>query len=182
MEGLAWLLSATGFAFAMTASAGPNNAMVAASGANYGLRRTLPHILGVPVGFPAMLVLVALGAAEVVRDSPGLQGAMRWVGGFRLLWIAWRIAVAVPASAGAAAGPRRRRPMTLLEAALFQWMNPKAWLIAFGGAGACVGAGGWAAAVAQRLLFAAMVVVCLAAWAALGAGMARLLPRPAAMR
>ena len=166
----------------MTASPGPNNAMVAVSGANYGLRRTLPHILGVAVGFPAMLVLVALGAAEVVRDSPGLQVAMRWVGGLWLLWIAWRIAVAVPASAGAAAGPRRGRPMTFLEAALFQGVNPKAWLLAFGGAGAYVGVGGWAAAVALGLLFAAMAVVCLAAWAALGAGMAQQLLRPAAMR
>lgn len=179
---VAWLVSATGFAFATTASPGPNNAMVAASGANFGMRRTLPHILGIACGFPAMLVLVALGAAEVVREQPMLREAMRWAGGLWLLWIAWRIAMAAPATLPGPGGEGGGRPMTFLEAALFQWVNPKAWLIAFGGASAYVGSGGWDAAVALGLLFAAMAVLCLAAWALLGAGMARLFRRPAAMR
>src|SRR5215212_11075454 len=125
MEGLAWFGSAAGFALAMSDSPGPNNTMVAASGANFGLRRTLPHMLGVALGFPVMLLLVAVGAAELLHGSPGLQRALRWVGAAWLLWLAWRIAVADPAAKGGVAGPAR--PMSFLQAALFQWVNPKAW-------------------------------------------------------
>ncbi len=186
MEGAAWFASAFGFALAMSASPGPNNAMVAASGANYGLRRTLPHMLGVAVGFPAMLVLVALGAAEVLRDWPGLQQAMRWLGAAWLLWLAWRIATAVPAVAGPGPGTAEGgRPMTFLEAALFQWVNPKAWLIA-GGAIATY-TGGAAGVLAEATVLAAMfslaALLSLLAWAAVGVGAARLLgARPGAMR
>jgi threonine/homoserine/homoserine lactone efflux protein len=181
MDGLSWLASAAGFAFAMTATPGPNNAMVAASGANYGVRRTLPHLMGIAVGFPLMLLLVALGAAGIVRDSPWLQDLMRWGGALWLLWLAWRIATAAPATPGEG-GSARGRPMSFLEAALFQWVNPKAWLIAMGGIGAYVGGEGLGAALVLALLFALAAVICLLGWAALGAGMARLLLRPAAMR
>lgn len=181
MEGIAWLASAAGFAFAMTATPGPNNAMVAASGANFGMRRTVPHVLGVAIGFPAMLVLVALGAAELLQGAPALQQAMRWIGGLWLLWIAWRIATAAPAG-GDGRPERRGRPMRFTEAALFQWVNPKAWLIAVSAIGTYVGAGGLGEALALAVLFAAAAVLCLLAWAALGAGMARVLPGPAAMR
>jgi threonine/homoserine/homoserine lactone efflux protein len=183
MEGLAWIASATGFAFAMTATPGPNNTMVAASGANYGLRRTLPHVLGVAVGFPVMLLLVAAGVAGVLQESPRLQLAMRWGGALWLLWLAWRIATATPAAGlqGQEREATRGRPMSFLEAALFQWVNPKAWLIAVGGIGAYVGGGGLGPAALLALLFALAAVVCLLGWAALGAGLARLL-RPLAMR
>ncbi|MDN3566129.1 LysE family translocator [Paeniroseomonas aquatica] len=169
----AWLASATGFALAMTASPGPNNAMVAASAANFGLRRSLPHVLGIALGFPAMLVLVAFGLAEVLAASPALQAALRWVGTAWMLWLAWKIATAAPATAEA---PRRGRPMTLVQAALFQWVNPKAWIIA-GGAILTYGRP-WLMAV----LFALTALVSLLAWAALGLGTARLLRTPAALR
>src|SRR3954447_14125193 len=128
MEGAAWFASAAGFALAMSATPGPNNALVAASAANFGLRRSLPQVLGVTIGFPLMLVLVALGAAELLRGAPGLMAALRWVGAAWMLWLAWGIAPAAPPAAGAAPG----RPMTLLQAVLFQWVNPKAWIIAAG--------------------------------------------------
>src|SRR4051812_1471937 len=113
----------------MSAAPGPNNALVAATAANFGLRRSLPQVLGVSLGFPVMLVLVALGAAELLRGAPGVMAALRWLGAAWMLWLAWGIARATPAAAGAAPG----RPMTLLQAALFQWVNPKAWIIAAGG-------------------------------------------------
>src|ERR687886_2018427 len=119
MEELAWFGSAIGFALAMSATPGPNNAMVAASGANFGLRRTLPHVIGVSLGFPAMLLLVALGAAELLQSSATLQALLRWAGATWMLWLAWKIAAASPA----ASAEGRARPMTLLEAALFQWVN-----------------------------------------------------------
>ena len=169
----AWLASATGFALAMTATPGPNNAMVAASAANFGLRRSLPHVLGIALGFPVMIVLVALGLAEVLAASPGLQAGLRWVGTAWMLWLAWKIATAEPATADV---PSRGRPMTLVQAALFQWVNPKAWIIA---SGAILTYGRpWVLAV----IFGLAAVGCLLGWAAIGLGTARLLRTPEALR
>src|SRR5919206_2461214 len=99
MEGATWFASAIGFALAMSATPGPNNALVAASAANFGLRRSLPQVLGVSIGFPVMLLLVALGAAELLRGAPALMAAMRWVGAAWMVWLAWGIATAGPPSA-----------------------------------------------------------------------------------
>ncbi len=173
LDNPAWLASAAGFALAMSATPGPNNTMIAASAANFGLRRSLPHMLGVTIGFPVMLVLVALGAAELLAASPGLQAGLRWVGGAWMLWLAWKIATAEPATPGAAP---HGRPLTLAQAALFQWVNPKAWVIA-GGATATFGNSPWLAAIFLAASFASQL-----AWAMLGLGTARLLRTPAAMR
>jgi threonine/homoserine/homoserine lactone efflux protein len=170
---LAWLASATGFALAMSATPGPNNAMVAASAVNFGLRRSLPHVLGVSLGFPAMLLLVALGVGEMLAASPGLQAALRWVGAAWMLWLAWGIATAAPSGPGAAP---RGRPLTLWQAALFQWVNPKAWVIA----GAAILAYG--SSLVLALLFAVAALLSLLGWAAIGLGAARLLRRPEALR
>lgn len=170
---LAWLASATGFALAMSATPGPNNAMVAASAVNFGLRRSLPHVFGVSLGFPVMLVLVGLGVGEVLAGSPGLQAAMRWVGAAWMLWLAWGIATAAPASPGSAP---HGRPMTLLQAALFQWVNPKAWIIA----GAAILAYGESLLLAG--IFALAALASLLGWVAIGLGAARLLRRPEALR
>lgn len=104
---------------------GPNNAMLAASGATWGLRRTLPHLQGVVWGFPAMLFAVALGLGELFRSYPALHEVLRWTGAALLLWVAWRIATA----AGPGAGAARGRPFTFWQAAGFQWVNPKAWVM-----------------------------------------------------
>lgn len=180
MEGAAWFASAAGFALAMSATPGPNNALVAATAANFGLRRSLPQVLGVSIGFPVMLVLVALGAAELLRGAPGVMTALRWVGAAWMLWLAWGIATAAPPAPGTAPG----RPMTLLQAALFQWVNPKAWIIAAGAVAAYTGGEGGllGEAVALAALFAVAAFGSLLGWAALGAGTARLLRRPAALR
>jgi threonine/homoserine/homoserine lactone efflux protein len=184
MQGAAWFASAAGFALAMSATPGPNNALVAATAANFGLRRSLPQVLGVSIGFPAMLVLVALGAAELLRGAPAVMAALRWVGAAWMLWLAWGIATAAPPVAGAAPQGAGRRPMTLLQAALFQWVNPKAWIIAAGAIAAYTGgeAGLLAEAAALAALFAVAAFASLIGWAALGAGTARLLRDPAALR
>ncbi len=170
---IAWLASATGFALAMSATPGPNNAMVAASAVNFGLRRSLPHMVGVSLGFPAMLVLVAVGAGEVLAASPGLQAALRWLGAAWMAWLAWKIATAAPPEAHV---PARGRPMTFLQAALFQWVNPKAWVIA-GAAILAYGASPLLAAIFALAAFASLYL-----WALVGLGAARLLRSPAALR
>ena len=113
-------------AFAGTWSPGPNNAMLSASGARFGLRATLPHARGVALGFPAMVFAVALGLGEAFRHSELLRETLRWGGAALLCWLAWRTATAPAPGTGGG----RARPFTFLEAAGFQWINPKAWIMA----------------------------------------------------
>lgn len=116
------------FLIVATGTPGPNNAMLAASGARFGFRRTWPHAMGVAIGFPAMLFAIALGLGEVFKQSALLREGLRLVGAAIMLWIAWMIATApVPSRSDAAA-----RPFTFFEAAAFQWINPKAWVMCIG--------------------------------------------------
>ena len=132
-EGLSrWLFSALAFAVSTSAMPGPNNAMVASSGATFGFARTVPHLAGVAAGFSVMIVAVALGAGDLMRAAPRLHDALRWIGAAYLILLALKIATAHPA-VGEGARTRRKRPLTFLQAALFQWLNPKAWIIALGG-------------------------------------------------
>lgn len=109
---------------------GPNNAMLSASGASFGYRASVPHILGVALGFPLMLFVCAMGLGQVVAEGAWLREAMRWVGVALLIWVAFKIATApLP---GRAAGTTTRKPFTFLQAAAFQWVNPKAWAMALG--------------------------------------------------
>ncbi len=105
---------------------GPNNAMLAASGANFGFRRTLPHMLGVAIGFPAMVMIVGLLLGELFKASMLLREGLRWGGAALLLWIAWKTATAK----GLAKAAADARPMTFLGASAFQWVNPKGWSMA----------------------------------------------------
>jgi threonine/homoserine/homoserine lactone efflux protein len=186
---LYWLLSATGFAIAMSATPGPNNVMVASSGATYGFARTVPHFLGVSGGFAIMVAAVALGAGEVLHAYPVIHEILKWVGAAYMLWLAWRIATARPDAkgvdeAGSARARKRGRPLTVLEAALFQWVNPKAWVIALGAVATYTTTGG--AVMGQALILALIFfIVCVpstALWTAIGAGTARLLRTERAVR
>lgn len=105
---------------------GPNNVMLAASGANFGVRRTVPHLLGVATGFPFMLLVVGLMLGGLFQASALLRETLRWGGATLLVWIAWRIAT----SAGIASRDGSARPMGYVQAVGFQWINPKAWSMA----------------------------------------------------
>ena len=122
------LLPLLGFVLVSTFTPGPNNLMVLTSGANYGLARTLPHIAGICLGFPVMIVAVGLGLGYVFDAYPIAHVVLQWLAFAYMLWLAWRIVQAGrPAAEKADA-----KPLTLLEAALFQPLNPKAWAIVFG--------------------------------------------------
>jgi threonine/homoserine/homoserine lactone efflux protein len=126
------LIPFLGYVVAGTVTPGPNNLMVLASGANWGLRRTMPHILGISLGFPAMIVAVGVGLDALFDAYPLIRDVLKWVSFAYLLWLAWRIANAGnPKSAEP--GTRQARPMSFLEAAAFQWVNPKAWAMVIGG-------------------------------------------------
>ncbi len=119
------LLALLGIILAATWTPGPNNMMLAASGVTYGLRATLPHIFGVFIGFGLMIFTIALGLGEVFNRYPPLHQALRWGGAALLVWVAWKIATAKrPGTAGTAT-----KPFTFVQAAAFQWVNPKAWIM-----------------------------------------------------
>jgi threonine/homoserine/homoserine lactone efflux protein len=115
------------FAFVGSFTPGPNNMISTASGAAFGFARTLPQMLGVSVGFPAMLVALGLGLGEIFRQLPWLHEALRYIGAAFLLYLAWRIAWTADVETVEA-----KRPLTFVEAAIFQWLNPKAWTLALG--------------------------------------------------
>jgi threonine/homoserine/homoserine lactone efflux protein len=116
-----------GFAFVSSVTPGPNNVLLWASGAEFGFRRTLPHILGTAVGLGAMALAVAAGLGSLVQTVPELALAMKVAGSVYLLYLAYRIA-------GASAIERSdlARPLSLPQAAAFQALNPKAWIFAVG--------------------------------------------------
>ena len=119
------LLALLGIILASTWTPGPNNMMLAASGVNYGFRATTPHIFGVALGFGFMIFAVSSGLGRVFLQFPVLHEALRWGGAIMLIWVAWKIATAKrPGAAGAAT-----KPFTFLQAAAFQWINPKAWIM-----------------------------------------------------
>lgn len=122
----AFILPLALFAFASAITPGPNNVMLLASGANFGVFRTLPHVAGIVLGFGIMTLLAGLGLAQIFATHPAARLALTVVSIAYLLWLAWKIAIAAPPPERALAGPEPR-PLTFLQAALFQWVNPKAW-------------------------------------------------------
>ena len=114
------------FVFSVTAAGtpGPSNALLTATGANVGVLRGLPCLLGVTLGMGSMMFLVALGLGSVILDNPAILRGVKWVGAAFLLWLAWKIATARP---GGAAGATK--PVGFVGAAAFQLINPKSWLV-----------------------------------------------------
>ena len=124
----ATLLALVTFAFVTSVTPGPNNMMLFASGVNFGFRRTIPHMLGISSGFFVLLVAVGFGLGAILKTYPLVFTVLKFAGGGYLLYIAWHIAMSRSLSEGSAGA----RPMTFLEAAAFQWFNPKAWVMALG--------------------------------------------------
>ena len=173
------LLPLLAFAVACSVTPGPNVLMVAAAAANHGVRATMPHMLGIALGFAAMLVIVGLGLAAPFATWPLLHGILKWGGGAWLLILAWKIA-----RAGAPGEGPQRPPLGFIGAALFQWVNPKAWMIALAAIPAFTTPAGDTLAETLRIaiVFAVVCLPCTLVWAGLGAGASRLLHRPAMLR
>lgn len=159
------------FAVATLWTPGPNNIMLANSGATFGFRRTGPHLLGVALGAAFMFFLVAIGLGEVFQASPTFRTVLRWAGAVVLIYLAWRIA-----TAGRAKAHGRGRPFTFLEAAAFQWVNPKAWSMAIGVASTYVtGTDPVREAAFCAGIFAAIGLTSASGWTAFGAALRRYL-------
>ncbi len=174
------LLALAAFALVSSITPGPNNLMLLASGINFGFRRTLPHMLGVALGFALMVAIVGAGTATIVTLVPGLLGIIKWVSVAYLLYLAWKIATAPPPSAE---GRAQARPMTFLQAAAFQWVNPKAWTMALTAASAYLPAGNdWAGVALLAAVFCAVNLPSVGLWAALGTSLRRFLADPVRLR
>ena len=112
------------YTFVMSITPGPNNVMLTASGANFGLRRTLPHLLGIAAGFVLQLLAVCAGLGALFHRWPALQSALGWAGAAYLLYLGWHML-----GQGESQARADTRPVQLIEAAMFQFLNPKAWVM-----------------------------------------------------
>lgn len=158
------------FAVSMSVTPGPNNVMVTAAAANFGARRTLPHMLGITFGFPLMIVAIGWGLGGVFAAYPAVHAVLHYVGAAYMLFLAYRIAVADRGNGNRALGA----PITFLQAALFQWINPKAWVIAIGAVTTYTTVGG-NLFVETMIIGAVFAVVCfpsVAIWALFGQALA----------
>jgi threonine/homoserine/homoserine lactone efflux protein len=166
------------FAAVMTLTPGPSVVLITASAANFGFRRTIPQMFGITLGFGAMIVAVGFGMAGLVHAEPGLHSVLKYAGAAYLVHLAWRIARADAGSSVSA----RARPIGFLEAALFTWMNPKAWVSALGALAAYTTIGGdvlWETSVIAAVL-AAFCLLSVVVWAGFGAVIGRYLANPRA--
>jgi threonine/homoserine/homoserine lactone efflux protein len=160
-----FLFSLVALSFAASWTPGPNNALVASSGANFGLRRTMPHVLGIALGFPVMVFIVGLALGEAFQSSVILREILRWGGSALLLWVAWQIAT----SGGLGHGPGAARPFSFIESAAFQWVNPKGWVMAIAITAQFISpAAPFRTATWVALVFVAAGLTSSLAWAAMG--------------
>ncbi len=172
------LTALVAFAFVTSITPGPNNLMLMASGANFGFRRTIPHMLGVGLGFVFMVGLVGVGLARVFDAYPASYTVLRVASVGYMLYLAWKIATAAPPSEAKRAGT----PMTFTQAALFQWVNPKAWAMALTAVSVYAPSQSLGAIALVALVFGAVNLPSVGSWTVLGQQMRRLLTNPARLR
>jgi threonine/homoserine/homoserine lactone efflux protein len=166
------LLALVGFAFASSVTPGPNNLMLMASGVNFGFRRTIPHMLGIAAGFCVLLLAVGFGLGALLHAIPALSLAMKVASCAYLLYLDWKVATARGIGSGEAGG----RPMTFLQAAAFQWVNPKAWAMALVAMGAYVSATQpMLSVVLVALVFTAVNLPSVSVWTGFGIALRRFL-------
>lgn len=158
-------LTLIAFAFVAAGTPGPNTMMLFSSGVNFGFRNTVPHMFGIGTGFLLLVLGIGFGLGALLSTFPALYLVLKILGGSYLVYIAWRIATSdtLPeAKAGA-------RPMTFLEAAAFQWVNPKAWVMLVSAMGIYTDPEHYARTVILIFLaFAIATIPCVTAWAGFG--------------
>lgn len=172
------LLALATFAFVSSITPGPNNLMLMASGANFGFRQTIPHMLGVGIGFVVMILLVGGGLIQVFDTYPVAHTILKIVSVVYLVWLAWRIANAAPVKESDSAGS----PMTFLQAAAFQWVNPKAWTMAVTAITAYTPDQTFQAIVLVGVVFGLINIPSVGSWTLMGQQMARFLQSPGHLR
>jgi threonine/homoserine/homoserine lactone efflux protein len=166
-------LAMVSFAFVMAFTPGPNNVMLTASAANFGFVRSIPHMLGVSLGFVILLAAAGAGLGTLLTSIPSTQTVLKIVGAAYMLWLAWKVANAGPTDDGS---DTDARPLTFLQAAAFQWVNPKGVVIALGAIALYVSPGRPVADLLIMLVvFGLMTLLSTAAWSLFGVAVSRLL-------
>lgn len=166
------LLALVGFALVASATPGPNTLMLLTSGVNFGFTRTMPHIVGIMVGFSGLLFATGLGLGSLLLAVPTLHFALKIAGACYLLYLAYRIASS--RSVGQSNG--KERPMTLLEASAFQWVNPKAWMMGVTAMAVYVDpANVWRTVAFVIITFVLVGLPAAVLWTVVGTGLRRLL-------
>lgn len=126
---ISWLLSLLGFLWVAAVTPGPNNMLLTSAAANFGFRRSVPVLTGIILGMQILLLLVALGIGGLLTLFPSVYLALKVLGSLYLFWIAWKIATSSYERLNA---DKEMRPVTLYQAGLLQFLNPKAWLMVLG--------------------------------------------------
>ena len=183
-----WILPLAGFAWVTCITPGPNNLMLTTSGARFGFRRTLPHVLGISTGMGVMLLIVASGLGQLFLLWPLLQTLLKVAGSAYLLWLGWMIAIAPPSHSlpeATRAEPCQQsepRPFRFYQAVLFQFVNPKAWLMSLSAIGSftLLGSHYWGSVCLLVLLFCLICTKTCLLWAQFGVQMRRWLRSPRA--
>ncbi|MEL6868275.1 MAG: LysE family translocator [Pseudomonadota bacterium] len=174
------LLALVAFAFVSSITPGPNNLMLMASGANFGFRRTLPHMLGVAFGFMFMLLIVGIGLTQLFIRFPASYTVLRVVSVIYLAYLAWKIATASPVTTDA--DQRAGKPFSFLQAAAFQWVNPKAWIMGLTAISVYAGDRSFTQVLIVTLVFGIVNIPSVSSWAALGQQISRWLSTPTRLR
>ena len=170
------ILPLMGFIIVMTVTPGPNNFMLLASGANFGFRRSIPHILGITLGCQVLLVAVALGLGSLLLAWPQALDVLRVLCVLILFYLAWLL---VRPGSSSSDPEKRPRPLTLLEAALFQWVNPKAWMMIIAVVTTYTQAGNMATSLLIiAALFAVLGIPMISVWNLFGVSLQRWLSDP----
>lgn len=174
------LLALGAYAFVTSVTPGPSNLMLLASGANFGFARTLPQILGITLGFKALLLAVGLGLGALLTAAPVLGTALKVAGAAYLLYLAWRIG---SSRAPLGAGEAGSRPLTFLESAAFQWVNPKAWIVAMTTMAVYISAETpFLSVLLVSAAFAVINLPSVSVWAGFGMALRRFLSDPGRLR
>ena len=167
------------FAFTTSITPGPNNMMLFASGVNFGFVRTIPHMCGIGAGFLVLLLAVGFGLGALLETVPWLYTLLKFAGGAYLLWIAWKIGTSRSLGEGTAGA----RPMTFLQAAAFQWVNPKAWVMAVSAMATYTDAGNYTASVLLvGVAFALVNFPSVSTWAGFGSALRQWLSDPVRLK
>lgn len=164
------------FVISTSGTPGPNNIMLLSSGVNFGIKKSLPHVFGINLGFPIMIVALGIGLISLFAEFPSLYLTMKFVGISYLLFLAFKIAI-TPVSAEA---KEQAKPISFVQAAAFQWVNPKAWIMAIS---AIVAFSSATNASLLELLSVALAYIvfglpCSFVWLFAGAGLKGILENP----
>lgn len=174
------LLAFALFAFVTSVTPGPNNMMLLASGVNFGFSRTIPHMVGISVGFFLLVLGVGFGLGSAFKAWPLLYTILRYVGAAYLLYLAWKIATSGPASESDQA---RGEPLGFFGAALFQWVNPKAWIMAIGAISTYTPMQGYFTnVIVISAVFALINLPSVGIWAGFGSLLRNVLQHPLRLR